>query len=84
MTDPRLLTAKEAAGYFRLPVTAFERLRIGRVCFGARVLYDRKALDAHLDELAGLAPQSGPTADNDAEAALDRFTARFSSAARRS
>lgn len=80
---PRLLCAKEAAAYFNLPVTVFERLRVGRVCFGPKVLYDRLALDAHLDALSGLAPQSGPTSDNDPEAALDRFTIRSANAARR-
>ncbi len=81
---PRLLTAREAAAYLQLPVKTFERLRLGRVALGAAVRYDRFALDAHLDALSGLPPQSGPTpaarapsADNDdPEAALDRFMAR--------
>lgn len=80
---PRLLTAKEGAAYFNLPITQFERLRIGRVCFGTKVLYDRDALDAHLDGLSGLAAQSPALSDNDPEAALDRFNQRFSNAARR-
>jgi hypothetical protein len=82
---PRLLTADAAAAYFSMPVKAFERLRVGRVVFGSRVLYDREALNAHLDALSGLAPKSAPTAHNDdPEAALDRFTARFGRAAGRS
>lgn len=73
---PRLLTAQEAADYFRLSVKAFERLKVGRVPFGAAIRYDRRALDAHLDEIAGLAPPlPAHSADNDPEAALDRFTA---------
>lgn len=79
----RLLTAREAATYFRLSVVQFERLHVGRVCFGAKVLYDRVALDAYLDGLNGLKSQSAPIADNDPEAALDRFNQRFASAARR-
>lgn len=84
----RLLTAQEAAAYCRLPVKTFERLRLGRVALGAAIRYDRFALDAHLDALSGLTPQSGAnphgggrilTADNDdPEAALDRFMARHS------
>lgn len=82
--EPRLLTADLAAAYFSLPVKAFERLRVGRVVFGSRVLYDRLALDAHLDALSGLTPQSGHPADNDdPEVALDRFTARLGRAAGR-
>ena len=82
---PRLLTAETAARYFNLPVRAFEKLRVGRVVFGTRVLYDKLALDAHLDALSGLTAQSPPTIDNDdPEAALDRFTARFGRAAGRS
>ena len=81
---PRLLTAVAAAAYFNLPVKAFERLRLGRLVFGSRVLYDRLALDAHLDTLSGLAPQSAPPANSDdPEAALDRFTARAGRASRR-
>lgn len=74
--DTRLLTASEAAAYFRLSVKAFERLNVGRVSFGTRVLYDRKALDAHLDRISGVAqPGLAPHDNDDAEAALDRFTA---------
>ena len=70
---PRLLTAQDAAAYFRLGVKAFERLAIGRVSLGAKVLYDRFALDAYLDDLAGLArPSPATPADNDPEAAFDR------------
>ena len=81
----RLLTADEAADYFKLPKKAFERLNVGRVPLGTAIRYDRCALDAYLDDLAGLARSSAaPSADNDPEAALDRFTARFPSAAGRS
>ena len=79
-TSPRLLTAKEAAAYFSLPVTRFERLRVGRACFGPMVRYDRHALDAYLNTISNL---STPHADNDAEAALDRFTARSAGSSRR-
>lgn len=84
MLSPRLLSAKEAAAYFQLPVTRFERLHVGRVCFGAKVLYDRVALDAYLDGIAGLDSRSGISPSDDAEAALARFTSHFEDAARRS
>lgn len=83
LLEPRLMTAKEAAAYFHLPVTQFERLGVGRVCFGPKVLYDRQALDAYLDGLNGLRRDSATFADNDPEAALGRFNQRFASAARR-
>ncbi|MDP3488746.1 MAG: hypothetical protein Q8R71_01290 [Phenylobacterium sp.] len=72
---PRLVSVRDAAAYFGLPMTQFQRLRVGRVSFGAKVLYDMRALDAHLDALSGLASPSLTKADNDAEAALERFTA---------
>lgn len=81
----RLISAKDAAAYFSMPVKAFERLGVGRVCFGTRILYDRHALDAHLDGLSGLSSSrfAAPEA-NDAEAALDRFTYGLRHAAGRS
>lgn len=72
---PRLVSVRDAAAYFGLPMTQFQRLRVGRVSFGAKVLYDMRALDAHLDALSGLASPSLTKADNDAEAALERFAA---------
>lgn len=82
--QPRLLTADVAAGYMGMGVKAFVRLGLGRVPLGARVRYDRLALDAHLDALSGLAPQSPPAAPragaandhDDPEAAFDRYQAR--------
>lgn len=70
---PRLLTAQDAAAYVNMPVAAFERLNLARVCLGTRVLYDRVAIDRHLDALAGLpSPLPPQSSDNDAEAAFDR------------
>lgn len=85
LPPPRLMTAAEAAAYMRLPVRAFERLRLGVVSLGVAVRYDRHALDAHLDAVSGLGPQSPPAAgapppgaDNDTpEDALARFQTRF-------
>ncbi|HVI34476.1 hypothetical protein [Phenylobacterium sp.] len=71
---PRLLTASEAAAYFRLPVTRFRRLRLGEVSLGAKVLYDRHALDAYLDHISGLGRSGQPISE--ADAALARFVAR--------
>lgn len=81
--SPRLLSAREAAAYFQLPVKRFERLHVGRVCFGAKVLYDRLALDAYLDAIAGLDSRHGVPTSDDAEAALARFTSDLEDAARR-
>jgi len=71
---PRLLTSAQAAQYLNLPKAETIRQAIGRIQIGARVLYDRVAIDAHLDRLAGLAAPLLP-AREEAEAALDRFLA---------
>lgn len=77
---PRLLTASEAAAYFRLPVTRFRRLRLGEVTLGSKVLYDRHALDAYLDRISGLDHAAQPATE--ADAALARFAARPGRASR--
>ena len=78
---PRLMTAEQAAHYLGdIPVKEVERSALGRVPMGRYVRYDRAALDAHLDALAGLGAKSDPVAHNapvdDAEAALDRSFGR--------
>lgn len=80
---PRLLQANEGAAYFGLPVAQFERLRIGRACFGTKVRYDKRALDAFLDRLSDISSPTPQHSGNDPEAALDRFTARFANPSRR-
>jgi hypothetical protein len=80
--EPRLLTGRQAAAYFNLPTPQFKGLGVGRVSFGARVLYDRIALDRYLDQLSGLGPTAEPGSET-AEAALARFTADLAGAARR-
>jgi hypothetical protein len=82
-TQPRLITAPEAAAYLSLPLRAFTRLRIGRIALGSRVLYDRHALDAWLDAATGLDSSRGPRSLDDAEAALARFIADQPDASRR-
>lgn len=82
LSEPRLLTEKEAAEYLRLPVTEVRKLAFGHVILGTKHRYDRKALDAHLDRLAGLAPQSAANQDDDPEAELARFIADHPNAAR--
>ncbi|HBI19251.1 MAG TPA: DNA-binding protein [Brevundimonas sp.] len=72
--EPRLLTEQEAADYLRLPAATLRKLSFGHVRLGARRRYDRKALDAHLDRLAGL-DSSGEPKVNEADAELDRFIA---------
>jgi hypothetical protein len=74
-----LLTARQAAAYLNIPIVEVVRQGIGRVCLGARVLYDRMAIDLHLDRLGGLASAEEPEND-DPETALARFAARFASA----
>ncbi len=84
---PRLLTDKAAADYVSLPVAEFKRLMIGRVPLGTKVRYDRRALDAHLDRISGIAAQSpSPTQveDDSPDAAFDRFLECKPDAARRS
>lgn len=79
---PRLLTEDQVADYLGdLPVAEVKRQGVGRVPIGRCVRYDIRAIDAWLDSLSGLIPNSAPAATpadapDDAEAALARFTAR--------
>lgn len=77
MIEPRLLTETQAAEYLSLPLTEVRKLTFGRLKVGLKVRYDRRALDATLDALSGLAAQSKVPAvsgsEDDAEAAFDRF-----------
>ncbi|KQW79757.1 helix-turn-helix domain-containing protein [Brevundimonas sp. Root1279] len=68
---PRLLSEDQAAEYLGIPKAEIVRQGIGRVPFGRYVRYDRRALDAHLDALSGLASQSAN--DDTPDAAFDRF-----------
>lgn len=87
MIEPRILTDKQTAAYLSLPLTDVQKLTFGRIRLGAKLRFDRRALDAHLDALSGLAPQSaragGAGPDDDAEAAFDRFTESRPDAPRR-
>jgi hypothetical protein len=75
------MTPAEAAAYLRLAPSRFRTLGVGRVRLAGKVLYDRAALDAYLDELSGLARAgAGPEAP---EAALARFLAGFPDPSRR-
>lgn len=79
---PRLLTKDQLADYLGdIPVREVVRQGVGRVPIGQHVRYDIRAIDAWLDSLSGLVPNSAeaaPPADDpdDAEAALARFKAR--------
>lgn len=78
--QPRLLTADEAAAYLGVPKATLVRQAWGVVKFGVFTRYDRYALDARLDGIAGLAAKSPPAGNSvggpdDPEAALDRFLA---------
>jgi hypothetical protein len=85
MNARRCATAQDAAAYLSIPVAEFLRRPIGEVRFGARVRYDLRAIDAHLDRLSGLAPSSPAAHPDDAEAAFDRsFRPVLSHDARRS
>lgn len=74
MKEPRLLTEDQAAAYLSLPAATVRKLTFGHVRLGARHRYDRKALDAHLDQLAGLDSSAEPNG-NKADAELARFIA---------
>lgn len=80
---PRLLTEDQAAAYLNVPAAEVRRQGWGRIRLGIHTRYDVNALDARLDELTGLAANVEHH-DNDAEAALARFTANRSHASRRS
>lgn len=86
MTEPRLLTEKQAAAYLSLPVTEVRKLTFGRLRMGVRVRYDRRALDANLDAMSGLAPLSAGAphdgSPDSAEAAFDRFAESHADVAR--
>ncbi len=78
------MTADEAASYLRLPKKTFERLCIARVLMGTAIRYDRRALDAHLDALSGLAsPSPASAANDDPEAAFERSAPDLRHAPRR-
>ena len=81
MTEPRLLTEKEAAHYLGLPEASVRKLPFGHVRLGTRRRYDRKALDAHLDRIAGL-DSSAELNVNKADAELAKFIADHPHAAR--
>lgn len=74
---PRLLRAREAAEYLALPVAGFLRLGIGKVHLGSRVRYDLVALDEWLNEQRGRSTETRPTSEDDADAALARFSFSF-------
>lgn len=80
MKEPRLLTEDQAAAYLGLPAATVRKLPFGHVRLGTRRRYDRKALDLHLDQLAGL--DSSPELNvNKADAELARFIADHPDAA---
>ena len=54
----RLMTLEDAAAYLAIPKAAVKRLPVHPVNVGGRLRWDRNALDAWLDQEAGL---SGPT-----------------------
>lgn len=74
MKEPRLLTEDQAAAYLSLPAATVRKLTFGHVRLGTRHRYDRKALDRHLDRLAGLDSSVEPNV-NKADAELARFIA---------
>jgi hypothetical protein len=89
MALPRLLTADQAAIYLSLPKATVIREGIGRLRLGIFTRYDLRAIDAWLDGMSGLEKpnlnQAALTAANDdAEAALERFFEHSENAPRRS
>lgn len=75
---PRLLGAEQACAYLGLKSReGLNSVPVRPVRIGARVLWDVRALDAWLDQLAGLSPSapsaarpSSPAGDDDPDAAL--------------
>ncbi len=64
----RLLTLDDAAAYLAIPKAAVKRIPVHPVNVGGRLRWDRNALDAWLDEEAGLRapppPSTGTTPDD--------------------
>ncbi len=59
--EPRALDRARAAAYCGLSVGSFiARCPVRGAKVGARVIYDRRALDRWLDSLFGAAPQCAP------------------------
>ncbi len=81
---PRLLTEQAAAEYLSLPRAAMKLIKAGRTAIAGRIRWDRLALDAWLDEEAGIAAKSPAVGqnDDDPEAAFDRFDQDFKNAPR--
>lgn len=75
---PRLLGAEQACAYLGLKSRdGLNSVPVRPVRIGARVLWDVRAIDAWLDQLAGLSPfadlaaqPSSPVGDDDPDAAL--------------
>lgn len=59
---PRLLSRDHAAAYVGLSPNTFDDWAAGlpRLTFGKRLLWDRKVLDRHADNLSGLLADEGP------------------------
>lgn len=80
--NPRLLTEEQVADYLGdIPLSEVKRQGVGRVPIGRCVRYDLRAIDAWLDSLSGLIPNSATPAavkaeDDSPEAALARFKNR--------
>jgi hypothetical protein len=81
---PRLLTSEQVAAYLTLPLAEVARLTVGRLLIGTRLRFDRVALDEYLDARLGRVAESPPPAQNDPEAALERFRAVKANASRSS
>jgi hypothetical protein len=76
--------AEDAANYLSLPVATFLRLGVGRVQVGAKIRFDRFALDRWLDEDRSNAPKSAPEEEDSPDDALARFADHFERASGRS
>lgn len=66
MADPRLLNRDQAASYCGVSATTFEaHVAVQPVRIGSRVLWDKVALDAWLDEQSGLVNSKQPATPYD-------------------
>ena len=79
MPAPRLLTDEQLARYLGdIPVAEAQRTAVGRVKWGRHTRWDVQAINAYLDALSDLTPDSPAAHDeaqlkSQADAALDRF-----------
>lgn len=75
--SPRLFDERQAAAYLSLPVISLKRLTCARVVVDGRLRWDRRALDAWIDQQTGLeVVTTSPDQPQDADAMCEAYFAR--------